>query len=78
MGFAFYKLQYLLADSANALIRNLLQLYNSILARHFYSPKSLGIIEMTFSLTRDFGFEKGGGVNGFKDGDSIQGLWFRL
>ena len=28
---------------------------------------------MAFSLTGDFGFEKGGGVNGLHDGDSIQG-----
>jgi hypothetical protein len=28
---------------------------------------------MAFSLTGDFGFEKGGGVNGFKDGNSTQG-----
>jgi hypothetical protein len=28
---------------------------------------------MAFSLTGDIGFEKGGGVNGFKSGDSIQG-----
>ena len=28
---------------------------------------------MALSLTGDIGFEKGGGVNGFKDGDSTQG-----
>ena len=28
---------------------------------------------MAFSLTADFGFEKGGGVNGFRQGDSLQG-----
>ena len=28
---------------------------------------------MAFSLTGDIGFEKGGGVNGLKNGDSLQG-----
>jgi hypothetical protein len=28
---------------------------------------------MAFSFTGDFGFEKGGGVNGFKNGDSLEG-----
>ena len=35
-------------------------------------PDSKGISKMAFSLTGDFGFEKGGGVNGFTDGDSTQ------
>lgn len=46
---------------------------NSLLVRYFNRPKSRGISKMAFSLTGDFGSEKGGGVNGFKDGDSIQG-----
>lgn len=46
---------------------------NSLLVRYFNRPKSKGISKMAFSLTGDFGSEKGGGVNGFKDGDSIQG-----
>lgn len=46
---------------------------NSVLVRYFNRPKSKGISKMAFSLTSDFGCEKGGGVNGFKDGDSIQG-----
>jgi len=46
---------------------------NSLLIRYFNKPKSSGITKMAFSLTSDFGFEKGGGVNGLKDGDSIQG-----
>jgi hypothetical protein len=46
---------------------------NSILVRYYNKPKSNGITKMAFSLTGDFGFEKGSGVNGFKDGDSIQG-----
>jgi hypothetical protein len=46
---------------------------NSVLVRYYNKPGSKGINQMAFSLTGDFGFEKGGGVNGFKDGDSIQG-----
>jgi hypothetical protein len=46
---------------------------NSLLVRYFNRPQSSGVSKMAFSLTGDFGFEKGGGVNGFKDGDSIQG-----
>ncbi len=46
---------------------------NSLLVRYFNRPKSRGISKMAFSLTGDFGSEKGGGVNGIKDGDSIQG-----
>ncbi len=46
---------------------------NSVLVRYFNKPESNGISQMAFSLTGDIGFEKGGGVNGFKDGDSIQG-----
>lgn len=46
---------------------------NSLLVRYFNRPKSKGISKMAFSLTGDFGSEKGAGVNGFKDGDSIQG-----
>jgi len=46
---------------------------NSLLVRYFNRPKSKGISKMAFSLTGDFGTEKGGGVNGLKDGDSIQG-----
>ncbi|MBL0316769.1 MAG: porin [Flavobacteriales bacterium] len=46
---------------------------NSLLVRYYNKPESTGISRMAFSLTGDVGFEKGGGVNGFKDGDSIQG-----
>lgn len=46
---------------------------NSLLVRYFNRPDSKRISRMAFSLTGDFGFEKGGGVNGFRDGDSIQG-----
>jgi len=46
---------------------------NSMLVRYYNMPASSGITKMAFSLTGDIGFEKGGGVNGFKNGDSIQG-----
>ncbi|MCF8428419.1 MAG: porin [Bacteroidia bacterium] len=46
---------------------------NSLLFRYYNKPNSSGITKMAFSLTSDFGFEKGAGVNGFKVGDSIQG-----
>ncbi len=46
---------------------------NSILVRYYNKPESKRISRMAFSLTGDFGCEKGGGVNGFKNGDSIQG-----
>lgn len=46
---------------------------NSLLVRYFNRPQSRGVSRMAFSLTGDFGFEKGGGVNGFTDGDSTKG-----
>ncbi len=46
---------------------------NSLLYRYFNRPSSARISKMAFSLTGDLGFEKGGGVNGFANGDSIQG-----
>lgn len=47
---------------------------NSLLVRYYHRPKSKGITKAAFSLTGDIGYEKGGGVNGFKNGDSLQGL----
>jgi hypothetical protein len=46
---------------------------NSALVRYFNRPTSNGISKMAFTLTADFGSEKGGGVNGFAKGDSIHG-----
>lgn len=46
---------------------------NSFLYRYYNNPSSRGISRAAFSLTGDIGFEKGGGVNGFKDGDSAKG-----
>jgi hypothetical protein len=45
---------------------------NSLLVKYYDKPKSKGISKMAFSLTGDLGFEKGGGVNGFKN-DSSKG-----
>jgi hypothetical protein len=46
---------------------------NSMLVRYFNIPESNGISMAAFTLTGDIGYEKGGGVNGFKDGNSVQG-----
>jgi hypothetical protein len=46
---------------------------NSLLVRYYNNPESDGITKMACSLTGDIGFESGGGVNGFSDGDSIEG-----
>jgi hypothetical protein len=46
---------------------------NSLLVRYLHHPESKGVSMMAFSLTGDIGFETGGGVNGFKNGDSIHG-----
>ena len=46
---------------------------NSVLWRYYNNPKSSGITKIAFSLTGDIGFEKGGGVNGFKNGNNVQG-----
>lgn len=46
---------------------------NSFLIRYYNKPKSKGINKMALSLTGDIGFEKGGGVNGFEDGNISQG-----
>jgi hypothetical protein len=61
------------ADAANIPSRKRFHTDNSLLVRYFNRPKSRGISKMAFSLTGDFGFEKGGGVNGLKDGDSLKG-----
>ncbi|MGC4020449.1 MAG: outer membrane beta-barrel protein [Cyclobacteriaceae bacterium] len=41
---------------------------NSVLVRYYNEPNHRGITKMAFSLTGDIGYEKGDGVNGFKDG----------
>lgn len=61
------------ADAAGIPSRKRFHTDNSLLVRYLNRPKSKGISKMAFSLTADFGFEKGGGVNGIKDGDSLHG-----
>jgi len=61
------------ADAVGIPSRKRFHTDNSILARYLNHPKSRGISKMAFSLTADFGLEKGGGVNGLKNGDSAQG-----
>jgi len=46
---------------------------NSILVRYFNRPNSKKINKAAFSLTADFGSEKGDGVNGFQKSDTING-----
>lgn len=45
---------------------------NSVLYRYLNRPNSKGISRMAFSMTADFGFEQGGGVNGLKS-DPVKG-----
>ncbi len=46
---------------------------NSLLIRYYENPESNGISRMAFSLTGDIGFENGGGVNGFRNGNAGRG-----
>lgn len=46
---------------------------NSVLVRYFNRPNSKKISKAAFSLTADFGSEKGDGVNGFQKSDTING-----
>lgn len=43
---------------------------NSFLWKYFDKPTSNNITKMAFSLTSDFGFEKGAGVNGFSSSNA--------
>lgn len=61
------------ADAAGIPKRKRFHSDNSLLVRYYNNSKSKKISKMAFSLTTDLGFEKGGGVNGIKNGDSIQG-----
>ncbi|SFD26831.1 Putative beta-barrel porin-2, OmpL-like. bbp2 [Chitinophaga sp. CF118] len=60
------------ADAAGLPDRKRFHSDNSLLVRYYNKPQSKGISKMAFSLTGDLGFEKGGGVNGFKN-DSSKG-----
>jgi hypothetical protein len=61
------------ADAAMLPNRKRFHSDNSLLVRYFNRKKSRGISKMAFSLTGDLGYEKGDGVNGFKDGNASQG-----
>lgn len=61
------------SDAAGIANRRRFHSDNSLLYRYFHQPQAKGINKMAFSLTGDTGFEKGGGVNGFKKGDSLHG-----
>jgi hypothetical protein len=60
-------------DAANLPQRKRFHSDNSLQVRYYNKPQSKGINRMAFSLTGDLGFEKGGGVNGFSNGDSSKG-----
>jgi hypothetical protein len=55
------------SDAAGIPARKRFHSDNSVLLRYLKHPNSNGISQMAFSLTGDIGFEKGGGVNGFKN-----------
>ena len=55
------------SDAAGIPARKRFHSDNSVLLRYLKRPNSNGISQMAFSLTGDIGFEKGGGVNGFKN-----------
>jgi hypothetical protein len=60
-------------DAAGLAQRKRFHSDNSLLVRYMNKPISKGISKMAFSLTGDFGFEKGAGVNGLKDGNAAEG-----
>lgn len=55
------------SDAGGILQRKRFHSDNSFLFRYYNKPSSRGVSRMAFSLTGDIGFEKGGGVNAFKD-----------
>lgn len=64
---------YVGTDAAGIAKRYRFHSDNSFLYRYYNKPKSKGISRMAFSFTCDFGFEQGGGVNGFIDGGAAKG-----
>ena len=52
-------------DAAGLIGRHRFHSDNSFLWRYYNAPKSTGVTKMALSLTGDFGFETGDGVNGF-------------
>lgn len=64
---------YFGTDAAGISSRKRFHSDNSLLVRYYQNSNAKGISRMAFSLTGDIGYEKGGGVNGFKNGDSLSG-----
>ena len=64
---------YFGSDAAGIPERKRFHSDNSLLIRYNDNPLSDGITRAAFSLTADIGFEKGGGVNGFKNGGAAKG-----
>lgn len=60
-------------DAAGIAQRKRFHSDNSMLYKYYNGDKKSGINKMALSLTADFGFEKGGGVNGFTDGGTTKG-----
>lgn len=60
------------ADAAGIPKRKRFHSDNSLLIRYLHKPHARGISRMAFSFTGDIGFEKGRGVNGFKN-DPLKG-----
>lgn len=61
------------ADAAGMPSRKRFHSDNSVLMRYYKNKFSKAISQAAFSLTMDFGCEKGNGVNGWKAGDSLKG-----
>lgn len=64
---------YFGSDAAGIPHRKRFHSDNSFLMKYYDNPLSKGISRMAFSATANIGFEKGGGVNGFSEGDSSHG-----
>jgi hypothetical protein len=60
------------ADAAGIPGRKRFHSDNSLLYRYYNKKKSTGLSQAALSFTIDLGSEKGGGVNGFKTGDSTK------
>lgn len=64
---------YFGTDAASIPERKRFHSDNSFLFRYSKRQTASGLNQAAFSITADLGFEKGGGVNGFVNGDSLEG-----
>lgn len=64
---------YFGTDAAGISDRKRFHSDNSVLVRYFNRHQSKTLNQAAFSLTADWGFEKGGGVNGFNNDDTLKG-----